>query len=245
MDKVELLNRFDVKYQLIEDKLIQVLNAIKNDYYILEIGSSRVHNYNTIYYDTVEDTLYKDHHNGKLNRIKIRKRIYADSDLAFLEIKKKNNKRKTKKLRMVAENTGASFTKTELDFLTINTNFEFHISKLTLPKRNTNSFKRITLVNKDFSERCTIDLRLVSYSDDKKVVMEKMAIIELKQGSLNEKTLLAKQLKECDIKQNGFSKYCMGRAFLEPQLKQNLFKERIMQLKKQFNSKIAVSSLDI
>ncbi|MDX8338971.1 polyphosphate polymerase domain-containing protein [Draconibacterium sp. IB214405] len=245
MDEVALLNRFDVKYQLTEDELVQVLNAIKNDYYILEINNSRIHNYNTIYYDTRENDLYINHHNGKLNRIKIRKRIYADSDLAFLEIKKKNNRSKTKKLRMIAENNGTSFTGKELEFLAVNTNFDFHISKLTLPVKNTNSFKRITLVNKDFSERCTIDLQLVSCSRHKKVVMKKMAIIELKQSSVNEKTALAQQLLRSEIKQSGFSKYCMGRALLEPRLKQNLFKERMLRLKKQFNGKIAISPIDI
>ncbi|WP_297094558.1 polyphosphate polymerase domain-containing protein [uncultured Draconibacterium sp.] len=244
MDEVALLNRFDLKYQLDEDNLIQVLNAIKNDYYILEIKQSRTHNYNTIYYDTREDELYKKHHNGKLNRIKIRKRIYADQDLAFLEIKHKNNKSKTRKLRMIAENNGAGFTGKELEFLSENTDFGFRLSKQTLPVKNTNSFERITLVNKDLSERCTIDRKLVSYSSNKKVAMRNMAVIELKQSSLNEKTVLAQQLEKCEIKQTGFSKYCIGRAFLEPRLKQNLFKEKLIWLKKQFNGQIAISPVN-
>ncbi|MDX8339793.1 polyphosphate polymerase domain-containing protein [Draconibacterium sp. IB214405] len=240
MDDVALLNRFDSKYQLSVSKLSKVLEAIKDDYFILEIEGKRKHKYSTIYYDTGSDELYTSHHNGRLNRLKIRKREYLSSGMSFLEIKRKNNKGKTRKLRMVAENKNSSFTLKELDFLSANTNFDFILSNFTLPVKNTNAFERITLVNKDYSERCTIDLSMVSYSKNRKVEMDSMAIVELKQGSVNEKTPLAEALNQLRIKPQGFSKYCIGRAFLEPDLKQNLFKERLIQLKKQFNGSIVL-----
>lgn len=240
MNDVALLNRFDSKYQLPVSKLYQVLEAIKNNYFVLEIDGKRSHKYSTIYYDTGTDDLYTNHHNGRLNRLKIRKREYVDSNLTFLEIKRKNNKGKTRKLRMVAENKNVSFSLKELDFLSQNTHFDFILSNFTLPVKNTNSFKRITLVNKDFSERCTIDLEIVSYSKNKKVEMGTMAIVELKQGCVNEKTPLANTLNQYRVKPQGFSKYCIGRAFLEPDLKQNLFKEKLIRLKKQFNGNIII-----
>ncbi|WP_321375923.1 polyphosphate polymerase domain-containing protein [uncultured Draconibacterium sp.] len=245
MNEVALLNRFDSKYQLSVSKLEEVLEAIKNDYYILEINGKRKHKYNTIYYDTSNDSLYTNHHNGRLNRLKIRKREYVDSELAFLEIKKKNNKGKTKKLRMTAENRNASFTAKELHFLTQNTNFDFHLSNFTLRVKNINSFERITLVNKDFSERCTIDIHLVSYSHSKKLELGDMAVVELKQGKTNVKTPLGNALSKSRVKPRGFSKYCIGRAFLEPDLKRNLFKERLLQLKKQFKNDIVLTPLHI
>lgn len=238
MDEVALLNRFDVKYQLAESKLTEVLQSIKEQYYILEINQTRIHNYNTIYYDTTEDLMYTSHHNGKLNRLKIRKRKYTDSGLSFLEIKRKNNKRKTKKLRMVAENDTELFTSNELDFLKQNTNFDFTLSNSTLPVKNSNSFKRITLVNKNLSERCTIDIKVTSFSKNKKVELNSMAIVEVKQSRLMAKTCLTQKLKAIGAQQQGFSKYCIGRAFLEPDLKQNLFKEKLSALKKEFNGSI-------
>ena len=88
MNEVALLNRFDSKYQLSVSKLYEVLKAIKNKYYILEINGKRIHSYQTMYYDTGADTLYTNHHNGKLNRMKIRKRAYMDSGLVFSGDKK-------------------------------------------------------------------------------------------------------------------------------------------------------------
>lgn len=244
MNEVALLNRFDSKYQLSVSKLYEVLEAITDDYYILEIDGKRKHSYQTLYYDTGKDTLYTNHHNGKLNRMKIRKRAYMDSGLVFLEIKKKNNKSKTKKLRMIAENKSASFSAKELHFLTENTDFNFQLSNFTLPVKNINSFERITLVNKDFSERCTIDTQLIFYSHSKKLELGNIAVVELKQGSINEKTPLCIALNNYRIKPSGFSKYCIGRAFLEPDLKRNLFKERLIQLRKQFKNEIALTPLN-
>ena len=45
-------------------------------------------------------TLYHDHHNGKLNRYKVRRRRYIDTDTEFLEVKLKNNKKRTIKSRI-------------------------------------------------------------------------------------------------------------------------------------------------
>jgi hypothetical protein len=42
-----------------------------------------------LYFDTDSKRFYHDHHNGKVKRTKIRMRNYVESNLTFLEIKKK------------------------------------------------------------------------------------------------------------------------------------------------------------
>ncbi len=238
MDKVALLNRFDSKYVLPEDKLIEILEAVKDDYYILQIENSLIQEYRTTYFDTPDNCLYTKHHNGKLNRVKIRKREYINSGIGFLEIKKKNNKGKTSKLRLSTGNHEPRFNTEELLFLSKNINQGIHYCNSNLPAKNWNTFRRITLVNKDFSERCTIDINLTFFSEKEKVSCNKMAIVELKQGKLNLKTPLSSELKRNRIYSKGFSKYCIGRAFLEPDLKQNIFKAKMLQLKKNYNGNI-------
>ena len=61
-------------------------------YKCVEIENKRVSQYQTLYYDTKDMKLYNEHHNGHLNRYKIRHRTYVDSNLSFLEVKFKNNK---------------------------------------------------------------------------------------------------------------------------------------------------------
>ena len=60
-----------------------------------------IHDYKSLYYDTEDWKFYLDHHNGRVNRNKIRFREYVGSKLTFLEIKLKNNKGKTIKKRNI------------------------------------------------------------------------------------------------------------------------------------------------
>jgi len=244
MDKVALLSRFDSKYQLPQDKLIEVLEAVKNDYYVLSIKENLIQEYRTTYFDTPDNRLYTRHHNGKLNRVKIRKREYVDSGITFLEIKKKNNKGKTRKVRLNTENQDSQFNTEEREFLSQNINQDANYSDFDLPAKNWNTFCRITLVNKDFSERCTLDINLTFSSEKEKVSFNNMAIVELKQGRLNMKTPLSSELKRHRVHSKGFSKYCIGRAFLEPDLKRNIFKAKMLQLKKSYNGNIVFSEIN-
>ncbi len=244
MDAVSLLNRFDSKYQLPVSQLSTILEAIQTQYYVLQINGEVMQTYQTIYYDTTDDQLYLNHHNGKLNRLKIRKRQYVDSGLGFLELKQKNNKGKTSKLRYKLDEYKPGFSEKEWAFLDENTEMELPLNDKGLPVKCVNTFKRITMVNKDFSERCTIDIALTFYSESRKVTMGNMAVVELKQGELNMKTPLSDELKLNRVPKQGFSKYCMGRVFLEPELKQNLFKPKLLQLKKQYNGNIVASKIE-
>ncbi len=243
MDAVSLLNRYDSKYHLRLTELTRILKNIQHDYFILNVNGESLQHYKTTYYDTCNDTLYLNHHNGKLNRCKIRKREYVGSGIEFLEIKNKNNKGKTNKLRLPVNSNHSGFSAEEILFLSANTNLNICPSNLNLPAKSANTFKRITLVNKNYTERCTIDLNLWFYSGSRKFSISNMAIVELKQGQLNMKSPLFMALKENRIHQQGFSKYCIGRAFLEPGLKQNLFKPKLTQLKKQYAAHIIVKKV--
>ena len=103
MEDVELLNRFDTKYMIHIDRLIEILALIKNDYRILEVKGVRLNRYNNLYFDTPDYKFYLTHHNKKANRLKIRCRSYVDSNVSFFEVKKKNNKDKTEKSRISTE----------------------------------------------------------------------------------------------------------------------------------------------
>ena len=95
MDGVKLMSRTDTKFAFSSSKLPQLLSSMLPFYRILNINNKLIHNYKSLYYDTSENKFYLDHHNNRVNRNKIRFREYVDSGLVFLEIKTKNNKRKT------------------------------------------------------------------------------------------------------------------------------------------------------
>jgi hypothetical protein len=100
MDKVKLMSRKDTKFIFEVNDLPSLLSAVKPFYKVAEINDKRISEYKTDYYDTQQFDLYNAHHNGKLNRNKVRYREYVNSELSFFEIKFKDNKNKTVKFRI-------------------------------------------------------------------------------------------------------------------------------------------------
>lgn len=229
MNGAKLLNRFDSKYTLHISQLQQILNLISNDYYILEIDGTRVQTYQSVYFDTPANRFYLAHHNGKADRLKIRKREYVNSGISFFEVKLKSNKGKTNKKRIQSNTELTKISPAENHFLNDVLGLKFE----NLEVKSKNSFNRITLVNKTFDERCTIDTNITFEKDGKVVVIRDFALVELKQGNMHMKSVLADELKKHHIYKLGFSKYCMGRALSENALKKNMFKSKILKLIKE------------
>ncbi len=231
MEKVRFLNRIDRKFCLPKEILSDLLLQIRHHYYVLEIFGFERQLYHTIYYDTPENSMYLAHHNGKLNRYKIRKRSYVLSDSTFLEIKFKNNKGRTIKKRMATLNRNATLNPLEQHFIVQHTPFDPLLIRPVLE----NQFKRITLVNRSFNERCTIDTDLTFFRPEREKKISDLVIIEIKaDGRLNTSPLY-QALKEHHIQETGFSKYCIGRALLERTLKQNNFKIKLRNIER-FNT---------
>ena len=155
MDGVALLNRTDTKYMLHTRQLVRVLRALTAQYQILEIEGLRMHRYQTVYFDTADFELYRQHHAGGGNRYKVRSRKYVDSGLTCLEVKLKTNtdrtiksRERTARLIMQMGQEGNVFLHEHLP-----------LDPQLLHPRLRNDFVRITLVNTSAMERLTLDLR--------------------------------------------------------------------------------------
>ena len=97
MDRVKLMNRTDTKFAFHYDKLAFFLAEIKSHYQILTINDTNTPHYESLYFDDHQFRFFKDHHNGKGDRFKVRIRKYVESNLFFLEIKHKFKGRTDKK----------------------------------------------------------------------------------------------------------------------------------------------------
>lgn len=228
-EAVKLMSRIDRKYWFHVSKLIPLLEGALAFYDVLEINGQRLMEYQTTYFDTPEDTMYIKHHNRKLNRHKIRQRKYLSTDSSFLEIKFKTNKKRTIKKRIETNFGTHDFVHSELDFIGERTPFEG--DQLT-PSLN-NKFKRITLIHKKKLDRCTIDIAPVFWNENGKSQFENLVIFEVKRGRSLKSSPIVLLLRKLKIKQRGLSKYCTGRATLDPGLKQNAFKPRLRFLLKE------------
>ncbi len=228
MDGVKLMNRTDTKYVLNNDVLPHIFQRINKHYNILEIDGERIFDYNSLYYDTDCNTMYLAHHNGKLNRYKIRFRQYVANNLYFLEVKYKSKGARTIKHRTPVKLIETSLSEQSVDYINKYTPFRYHI---LLPKIYTN-FSRITLVSKAMTERVTIDLDLRFQANGHSKELGKVVVIELKRDATVHHSYLLDTLIRFRIFPQGFSKYCIGRALVEDHLKSNNFKERILNINK-------------
>lgn len=229
MEEVNLMNRIDTKYVFKRDILNSLLHQIVSNYFVLTINEKRSFPYISLYYDTAKDYMYLAHHNGKLNRYKIRFRKYIDSNNTFLEVKKKVKGVQTYKKRIEVEDIEPELTTGSKEFIEENTLFNSDQLKPTIYT----NFDRITLVNKNFSERVTIDRNLHFINNpENSTMLGNTVIIEVKRSIEAKRTFLIDALTKLHIHPCGMSKYCIGRALLEPDLKTNNFKEKIRNLNK-------------
>lgn len=225
MDSVKLMDRTDTKYVLSFKNLESILNALPDHYRVMHIGKTRVFNYRTDYLDTPELEMFSDHHKGKLNRFKVRKRVYMDSNLSFLEVKFKSNTGRVIKDRIESDLTDK---KAFSGFIREHTPYDPENLNLTLINR----FNRFTLVDKQVSERVTIDFNLSFSDEDHKISLGELVIIEVKQGKIDKNSIIHNVLRNQGIRQSPFSKYCLGLALLNPPIKANNFKKTILMINK-------------
>lgn len=231
MDQVRLMRRTDTKFVFSMNNLPDLLKKALPDYYMVEIENEREQIYTTTYFDTPAYDMYNIHHNGKLNRHKVRIRRYVYSNMEFLEVKRKNNKGETIKKRIPHdEQLPVLLPETADKFLQRNTPYPADLLEPTLG----NHFIRLTLVNKDFSERITLDYK-IKFTDLKHQLKTKtkgICIAEVKRGRDNNRSPFLQHLRNLHINSMGFSKYCIGMALLNPEIRNNLFKEKIRSIVK-------------
>jgi hypothetical protein len=227
MNGVSLMKRVDTKFILTESQLSEILFQIQEDYKILEIDGERLMEYSTLYFDTQNKNCYKDHHNGKAKRFKIRMRKYLVSDICFLEIKKKNNLGITNKTRTRIKDFETILSSQSKEFIS-----DSQINNLLLEPVLYNNFNRMTLVNKYFSERVTIDTNLSFRLQGKEKKLDKLIVIEIKQEGKRLNTTINKALKSMSILPTNFSKYCIGITNTLDNIKSNRFKEINLKINK-------------
>lgn len=238
MGSVKLMNRIDTKYVVPTHLLPIIIDAAKEDYFVQEIDSKRVASYDTMYYDTVTLDMYLRHHNRQLVRQKIRVRNYVDTQQTFLEVKRKNNKGRTKKKRVEvpgfdiqSDTLGISKkgTWTVEQFIAQKSNYRW--AEL-IPHLRT-KFRRITLVNKAMTERLTIDFDLAwdNVITNESKTYDGLSIIELKQdGHIH--SLMTNIMLNFRVHPMKISKYCIGTVLTTSGLKHNRFKTKLCRINK-------------
>ena len=228
MDRVKLMNRVDTKFAFSVNEFLEFLPSLAENYRILEIEGTRIPYYESLYFDDEKFSFFKDHHNGRTNRFKVRFRKYVESNLIFLEIKHKF-KGRTHKSRIKVDAIPSKLLQHHEDFI-----------KSIIDKNHSlrpvmwNSFNRMTLVNKVENERLTLDFDLTFKWEDHIQNFNNLIIAELKQETVNRNSAFFALMKVKCIRPYRLSKYCIGSIELYggSALKFNNFKKKLLKLKK-------------
>ncbi len=227
MDDVKLMSRTDTKFAFKANKMPLLLEKLLPFYRVLAIDGKLIHDYKSLYYDTDNRKFYLDHHNGSVNRNKIRFREYVGSKLTFLEIKRKNNKGKTIKKRMKVDAISNELSEKQQNYI------EKIIGRpMDVNAKQWINFSRITFVHKTQKERLTIDVNLTFENSDEKGDMKHIVIAEVKQERMSRSSDFMRIAKEMHILPIRISKYCLTTLALNPELKKNRFKKKVLFINK-------------
>jgi hypothetical protein len=227
MDDVKLMSRTDTKFAFNANKLPLLLKKLIPFYRVLTIDGKLIHEYKSLYYDTDDRKFYIDHHNQRVNRNKIRFREYVGSGLTFLEIKLKNNKKRTIKKRMKVDAITRELSEEHKQYIK-----KIIGKKLAVNAKQWINFSRITLVHKTQKERLTIDINLTFENEKLSGDLKQIIIAEVKQEKMSRSSDFMKIAKEMSILPIRLSKYCMTTLQLNPNVKQNRFKEKLLFINK-------------
>ncbi len=244
MSAVKLMNRVDSKFPTNMETLLRMAPLWGESFYVQENVGKRIASYRSLYFDTPDAVTYTMHHDRRLRRQKIRQRIYVESEIAFLEIKNKKNTGRTKKKRIPIpmEHWGDIYSAPE------SANFvreKVWVTDQPLLPRLENSFRRITLVNKEKTERITIDFGITFHNhlNGCNADVSDLVIVEVKQdGSLPSR--FKDILRTVRVKKKGLSKYCLGMLLTDTSIKYNRFKPKVRYINKLTNKDYTIKTLE-
>lgn len=219
LDAVSLLNRVDTKYVLSAAQLSAILPSLADEYLALDIGGRRLHQYRTQYFDTLALALYRQHHQGQPDRLKVRSRAYVESRNAFFEIKAKSVSGRTIKTRISTPELLEAMTPDAAALLAD----RLSAAQQRLLPTVRNDFYRVTLVGRHTAERLTLDLGVQFGYAGRTAVLPGLAIAELKQSRFDERSPFVRRMLHAGLQPTSVSKYCIGVALLVPEVEHQAF----------------------
>lgn len=222
LDAVSLLNRIDTKFLLTVPQVVSALPLLAQDYRVLDVQGRRLHRYRTLYFDTPDFDLYRQHHAGRAVRHKVRSRLYVDTGLSFFEIKSKS-RRRTVKHRLATPGLFTDLTPDARAFAASLLASDAHLLQPTLR----NDFLRVTLVGKRSAERLTLDVNIQFDCEGRTAVLPGITVAELKQGDIDQDSPFLQAMSAAQLEPTSVSKYCVGVGLLVADVERDAFEEQL------------------
>lgn len=230
-----LMRRVDTKFVFPAAWLPDVLEGLTDKYRLLEVAGRAEHDYVTLYFDTPAFDLFGAHHSGVADRVKVRERLYLSTNQLFLEIKHRNNKGVTNKVRSEARAWAAALDPQEV--VTVGAPRPWRQAGGELEPALWNAYRRVTLVRDGAPERVTIDTGVRFMAAGERFELSGLAIAEVKQPRVDRGSPFMQRMRALGVRSGGFSKYCTGVSLLMPTVKHNRFRPRLRAMERAMGGK--------
>ena len=210
LDSRALTRRCDTKFVVPLTAMLEVAQTLTAAYAVIGPPAS----YDTLYFDTPELTLFHDHRRGRRQRHKVRIRHYRDRRLSFLEVKSRRSSALTEKTRLPRSYGDEVLSPDDQGLIRRLTGLTSDVGP-----RVWTSYERLTLVGQGTEERATFDVNLRFRGDAGEHELTGLAIVEVKQPRLDQRTPVMMALKAVGARPTSASKYCAALLALDPTLR--------------------------
>jgi hypothetical protein len=221
LERAALQSRFDRKY-IVDNGVVEALIArLATSLVALEIDGRRRFRYESVYFDTRDLQLYRDHRQGRRRRWKARTRSYLDSGECMFEVKLKGRRDATVKERLPHPYAQrAELTADARAFLVRRLALHYATSAPRLEPVLSTRYQRATLSACAEAMRLTLDYGLCCESRSRRVgAPEGRVLVEVKSGGPD--TVADRVLRSLGAREVSISKYCLAVALLDPTLPAN------------------------
>lgn len=202
-----LLTRFEDKFILPVALLSEFLVDMALHYLRIPLSSScEMEDYETVYFDTQDMQLYRHGQRVPSQRQKVRLRRYRQRRCCFLEVKSKDNKGTTRKVRTVHDYCDDSLTLSDREFV----HQQLFVPKPELFPQATVRYKRLSCLSTVSMERITVDCSLQYLQAMGSMNLSGAVIVESKRSDRTQPSFAQSWLQEHGIFPSVFSKFKTG-----------------------------------
>jgi hypothetical protein len=218
------------KYILHVKTLERLFVRAGSEYLLLKQTEESPSDIGLVYFDTADLRFFRDHIHGKLERCKVRNRIWLGQNKQMLEIWKRSNKGKMKKFKLPMSIDNGEMPDDTGD------HFQLYTGKTAKQLLATVyiGFKRIVLVSPDFTEKITIDRNISfipAFKLGKPLYLKGLAMVEIRKPESG-LTSFESELKVSGAIKLNVSKYCLGVVMTHPEIKTNSYKPVLLNIAK-------------
>ena len=205
-----------------------MLYKFSDEFALVKSNEDYMQQFSMLYFDTPQLKMYFEHHNRSASRYQVYRKYKYNNEKSQLIVKSSDNKNNRNKKKFRTSDFEARIPLKYFDYIDKNTN---HPAFQLKPVLNCD-FNRYVFTNKSNDLLITIDADLSFWNDYKTNYLPDLAVATIKTKNYSPQREIANALKLAPGFPSGLNKFSIGMALTNPDLKQNMLKQKIYNLKR-------------